>query len=169
MTNCVYTLSDFEALSGIELPKTCKYRDKTGPNTRHLALLINYRTGKVIASAWNSRICTTTESPMRNTRISIHAEQRLIRTLHNNRQANRRPESQIRGTGAMISLRVNRNGSIGQSTVCRACADMIAKSCKNISHVMYVDENHMLRDVTIDEMCAISIPSSGDKRRRPRL
>ena len=151
---------EVEKRLGCELPNAIKFYDPGGPGIVHVALLFNQRTRNILSYAINKRVCPDTIPD--NAQITVHAEQELLQ-----RHCIAKPKSQIRGVKSLISLRFNRNGRMGNSRVCTACANMISNKCKNmIDNVIYVDREQNWHEISIEEMCEIATPSSGDKRRR---
>ena len=148
-----------EDLLGCKLPSLIKFFDPNGPPYTHSALLLNDRTGEIIAYAVNKCICSRLDDL--STRITVHAEQELLYAIDKQMKEKRIPKSRIRGKKTLVSLRFNRNGKISQSQVCRSCANMISNKYRGIiNSISFCDENNILCNVSIDEMCKMSKFSS---------
>ena len=151
---------------GCKIPDAIKYID---PDGLHAALLINERTGEVIAYGINKRICTMNLPHDGCTRYTVHAEQEML-CNYTKIQRQLKFNGNGRGQKTLVSLRFNRNGVSGNSKICSACAKMITNKCRGfIRNVKYMDDTKNWREVPVSEICDIAIPSSGDKRRNRSL
>ena len=148
-----------ENVLGCKLPSRITFFDPNGPPYVHSALLINDRTGEIIAYSVNKCISSTLNDL--SVRTTVHAEQELLYAIDKQMKEKRVPKSRRRGQKTLVSLRFNRNGKISQSKVCTSCANMISNKYKGyINNIIYCDENNVLCNVSIDQMCNISKLSS---------
>ena len=163
--NKINKLEEIEEAIGYELPSAVRYACLTDTQVVHAAMLVNNRTGEILAHAINKRICSLDVKV--TSRLSVHAEQELFYTLETKLAKNLLTTNQLRGKKTLISLRFDRNGNISHSKICSACAKIIEKKYSHfVNHVMYVDKNNKMSTISVAEMCEISTPSRGDKRIR---
>ena len=161
-------LEEIEDAIGYELPNAVRYACLNDTQVVHAAMLVNERTGEILAHAINKRICSLDVKV--TSRLSIHAEQELFYTLEEKVSKNLLAANQLRGKKTLISLRFDRNGHISHSKICSACAQIIRKKYDHfVNDVMYVDKNKQMSTISVVEMCEIATPSRGDKRIRNLL
>ncbi len=114
----------------------------------HLAILYNDRTGKVLSYAVNKKI--SSYDKIIEKRVTVHAEQELLLKL---KHQTKLPKSELRGKIILFSLRINREGGIGQSRPCCSCSKMLEKHCSFLSEIVYVDETINVCSIQLDQLC----------------
>ena len=114
----------------------------------HIAILYNARTNKILSYAVNKKI--SSYDKVIEKRVTIHAEQELLIKLKHQMKL---PKNELRGKIILFSLRINRQGDIGQSRPCCSCSKMLLKHCSFLSEIIYVDETINLCSIKLDDLC----------------